>query len=168
MNNVKQVLIPAAGTLKEQWEELVLEASKNGSIQAACEYLHLYRSVRSQGLAASAFSSGTVQSSLSNIWNYFSSSAEARQMNAVQLGSLRTLCGCWHLFLLLSSHHIGSAHPEVTQCLSSRSCDNCAEPFHTKDLGWPLITLESKCSDQCSSTDWTVLMCTLVKKCTRA
>lgn len=41
VNNVKQVLIPAAGTLKEQWEELVLERS-NSSIRAAGEYLHLY------------------------------------------------------------------------------------------------------------------------------
>lgn len=49
VNNVKQVLIPAAGTLKEQWEELVLERS-NGSIRAAGEYLHLYRPVWSQGL----------------------------------------------------------------------------------------------------------------------
>lgn len=48
-NNLKQVLIPVAGALKEQLEEFIPERSKNGSIQAADEYSHLHQAVPVKG-----------------------------------------------------------------------------------------------------------------------
>lgn len=49
MNNLKEVLIPVAGALKEQLEEFILERSKDGPIQAADEYSHLYQAVPVKG-----------------------------------------------------------------------------------------------------------------------
>lgn len=49
VNNLKQILVPVGGALKEQLEEFVLERSKNSSIQAADECSHRYKAMMAKG-----------------------------------------------------------------------------------------------------------------------
>lgn len=78
VNNVKQVPIPAAGILKEQWEELVLERSESGSVRAAGEYSPLYQAVQSQGLWVSLpLRSALGQSRAARLTHGITSSVEA-------------------------------------------------------------------------------------------